>query len=219
MGDPHYLTIEKTSRYYTNGPPDGDYDTLCFALHGYGQLGKYFIRNFQNDELGRVLFVAPEGLHRFYLNGTNGRVGASWMTKEDRLKDIEDYCRYLDQVYRHFGAQIKDVSKVGVLGFSQGVATACRWLTNSEYHFDFLVNWAGAFPPDLDFERSMERMRQLPVYMLVGDSDEYISSEDFQKHLELLEDRGYEIKSRKFEGTHKLYPDILRDTFSEISLL
>lgn len=216
MNEPHYLKVEKTARYFLSAPADGEYHTICFALHGYGQLGQYFIRNFREIDPG-VLFIAPEGLHRFYLNGTGGRVGTNWMTKEDRLKDIEDYCNYLDQVYRHFSHLQGESRKVGILGFSQGVATACRWLTNSHHHFDFLINWAGAFPPDLDFERSIERMRNIPVHLLVGNRDEYISTEDFEKHLNLLDQQGYQVQPRIFEGTHKIYPEVLREVFEELN--
>src|ERR1051325_10016453 len=50
---------------------------------------------------GRRRLVAPEGLSRFYLSerATERRVGASWMTREDRLAEIADYLGYLDAVY------------------------------------------------------------------------------------------------------------------------
>lgn len=212
-----YFKVKKTVRYQLSGPPDGNYKTVCFALHGYGQFAKYFIRNFYSDDLSDILFVAPEGFHRFYLNGTKGRVGASWMTKEDRLNDISDYCHYLDELYKKLEPVIIKADRVGILGFSQGVATACRWLTNSQFHFDFLVNWAGAFPPDLDLEKSIERMRQIKVEMLVGDNDEYITLEDFQKHVELLKERGYPVNSRTFKGEHKIYPKPLRELMGELT--
>ncbi len=216
MRDPHYLKIEKSARYFLSGPLEKEYDTICFALHGYGQLGQYFIHNFKHPDFERTLFIAPEGLHRFYLNGTNGRVGASWMTKEDRLKDIEDYCNYLDEVYRHFEDKTSTAKRVGVLGFSQGVATACRWLSKSTYKFDFLINWAGAFPPDLDLEQAMGKMARLPVHMLLGDEDEYISLQQFNDHVDLLKSQGYKIETTTFKGTHKIYQHVLKEVFRKL---
>ena len=46
------------------------------------------------EELGYTI-IAPQGLHKFYLEGTSGRVGASWMTKENREDDIKNYLVYL----------------------------------------------------------------------------------------------------------------------------
>lgn len=216
MHDPHYLKIEKSARYFLSGPLDKKYDKICFALHGYGQLGQYFIHNFKHPDFEKILFIVPEGLHRFYLNGTNGRVGASWMTKEDRLKDIEDYCHYLDQVYHHFDDIIKNVEKVGVLGFSQGVATACRWLSSSAYNFDFLINWAGAFPPDLDLEVSTQKMARIPVHLMLGDEDEYISKAQFVEHVAWLRDQGFTIETTTFKGKHKIYHEVLKELLNKL---
>jgi hypothetical protein len=47
--------------------------------------------------------VAPEGLSRFYFeggfHGPGSKVGATWMTREDRLAKIEDYVGYLDALH------------------------------------------------------------------------------------------------------------------------
>ncbi len=47
------------------------------------------------------------------------------MTKEDRENEIADYVDFLDAV---FGEVVTPGARVTVLGFSQGVATAARWL-------------------------------------------------------------------------------------------
>lgn len=75
--------------------------------------------------------MAPEALNRFYLEGFAGRVGATWMTKEERLQEIDDYVNYLNQLYKTILANT-DTSEitVNILGFSQGVATVCRWIAN-----------------------------------------------------------------------------------------
>lgn len=215
----HSLIIHRKARYYLSGPLHESYSSICFVLHGYGQLAKYFIRPFCDEELSKVLFVAPEGFHRFYLKGTGGRVGASWMTKEDRLADIEDYVNYLDQVYDLFQHKIEETGSVGILGFSQGVATACRWLTFSEKRFDYLVNYAGAFPPDLPHDRAIERMKKIPVQVLAGTEDEYISEERFQQHLEDLKKQGFEVNARRFEGTHKIYSPEVKRSLQQVTNL
>ena len=96
-------------------------------MHGYGQMAKFFIRKFQSaEELGYTI-IAPQGLHKFYLEGTSGRVGASWMTKENREDDIQNYLIYLNAVHSEISSE-KNWDEIVILGFSQGVATAFRWL-------------------------------------------------------------------------------------------
>ena len=75
-----------------------------------------------------LCIAAPEGLSRFYIRGTDGRVGASWMTRDERLSDIEDHISYLNHWWSSLG--VPSDAEIVVLGFSQGVATAARWLAD-----------------------------------------------------------------------------------------
>src|SRR5690554_4646496 len=133
------LSVSKTARYYTAGTLDKKTKTIWFVCHGYGQLAKYFIQNFKVLDNGENFIVAPEALSRFYLQGFSGRVGATWMTKEDRENDIKDYNAYLSTLYKKV---MKDIPlenvKINILGFSQGVSTVCRWVVSEKIKFDKL---------------------------------------------------------------------------------
>ncbi len=216
LQEPHHYTIKKTARYYLSGPVKDYYPHVCFVLHGYGQLVPYFLRHF--EELGRkdTLFIAPEGLHRFYLNETQRRVGASWMTKEDRLNDIDDYCRYLDQLYEHFIDKVLVADTVGVFAFSQGVATGTRWLHNSRNPFDYFLNYAGTFPPDVNYDTTSNRVKKILWRMYVGREDEFISQQKFEESFDLLSMKGFNIERDFYEGPHKLLKPVLQDLFDRI---
>lgn len=219
MAEGHYLEVSKSARYFLSGPPEDDYKLVCYVLHGYGQLAGYFIKAFERSGLKEVLFIAPEGLHRFYLEGSQGRVGASWMTKEDRLKDIEDYCAYLDLLRNHLEEKHQNLQnlRTGVLGFSQGVATACRWLSFSQHRFDFLINYAGIYPPDLPEEQALDKMQRIPVKHLLGREDEYISEERMSTALAAFKKRGFPDELRVFEGRHKVYPEVISELFGSLT--
>src|SRR5438034_9250029 len=109
-----------------------------FACHGYWQLASRFLEKLRVLDDGTRFIVAPEGLSRFYLieSPTERRVGASWMTREDRLHEIDDYVRYLDALYRTVAS---GQATVTVLGFSQGTATACRWTALGTSRIDRLI--------------------------------------------------------------------------------
>src|SRR5207302_9410481 len=90
----------------------------------------WFLEKLRVLDDGRRHLVAPEGLSRFYLteSPTERRVGATWMTREDRLAEIDDSVRYLDAVYDDvFGRIDRARVTVHALGFSQGAATVSRW--------------------------------------------------------------------------------------------
>lgn len=209
------IKIQRTARYFLSDEPSSNLPYLCFVLHGYGQLPQFFLKKFQALERKDILFVAPEGLHRYYLEGSSGRVGASWMTKEDRLNDIDDYCALLNQVAMEVCTDA-GFKKVAILGFSQGVATACRWANNTDLDFETLINWAGAFPPDLNFEAALANLKPKELYMVCGDNDEFISEERLEEHLLFLNAQGIDPQLIRFKGGHDIYKDPLNKLLKEV---
>ena len=94
------ISFQFSARFYDNGVAVSEAVEVLFALHGQGQLGKFFIKKFEILASKKILVIVPEGLSRYYLDGSGGRVGATWMTSENRLVDIENYLSYLNQIYR-----------------------------------------------------------------------------------------------------------------------
>ena len=100
----HLITTDYTARYYTLGEINEDpQQEVWVVLHGYGQLAQYFVRKFEPLLQDDVCVVAPEGLSLFYLRGTEGRVGATWMTSEFREHAISNYLVYLQKLYLSLG--------------------------------------------------------------------------------------------------------------------
>ncbi|MCB2376746.1 alpha/beta hydrolase [Hymenobacter sp. BT635] len=205
------LTITRSARYYQAGELGPDTRQVWFVCHGYGQLAAYFIRHFhiltQTDPAAVV--IAPEGLSRFYLSGTGGRVGATWMTREDRLAEIEDYVAYLNQLADAVRNECPAEVQFTVLGFSQGAATVSRWLARATFRPARLILWAGAFPPDVDFAVASRLLRQLPITLVCGDQDEFISAEDLTRQQEFIRGLGVEPEVVRFAGKHELNAAVL----------
>lgn len=172
---------------------------------------QFFLRKFAPLDNGKRLFVAVEGLHRFYVEGTSGRVGASWMTKEARLDDIEDQAKYLDQVLGILKKACPKLQKVGLLGFSQGVSTACRWMAHRMGEgIDHLICWAGSFPPDIDYDLKKEAFENLPFDGVYGDSDEFIPEDKLTELFEWLNNQGIHPVLHRYEGGHSVQPELLK---------
>lgn len=205
-----HITISKTARYFLLGDPSGEIDRVWFVCHGYGQLASYFLKNFEVLDNGKNLIVAPEGLHRFYWNGFEGKVVACWMTKEDRLNDISDYVNYLDKVYEEVIASLKNRNvKITVLGFSQGVATVTRWLTMGKAKPEKLILWAGIFPPDLKFDPDQNIFNQMDTRMVVGMKDPFLKEIDLDEYEKVLKNTGIKYQLIRFDGKHEIEPSVL----------
>ncbi|HIA37795.1 MAG TPA: phospholipase [Flavobacteriales bacterium] len=174
-------------------------------------MAEYFIGNFEVLLNQAVLIVAPEGLNKFYKNGLEGDVGASWMTKADRLNEIMDYNKYLDNLYdKIFQKMNREEVQVNILGFSQGSSTACRWIMEGNAKFDNLVIWSGGIPNDLEFEKFRGILSGKPLQVLVGDDDTFIKESDIAAQEKMLMDRNIDYKLTRFQGGHNVEPEVLK---------
>lgn len=199
------------------GEPSANTKHVWFVCHGYGQLANYFLNRFAPVGNGDHLVVAPEGLHRFYVKGYTDRVGASWMTKEERTDDIRDYVSYLDAVYAEVMKQVGRDAKVHVLGFSQGAATVSRWLCMGKAKAHDLILWAGAFPPDIDFKENLYVLSSLRKWVVLGDNDEFINEEQLKEHLALLDRNDMKYELIRFGGKHEVDAAALTELAARIT--
>ncbi|MCP4152694.1 MAG: phospholipase [bacterium] len=205
------IEIKKTARYAMLGTPGPHIRQVWFICHGYGQLAADFIKDFEGLVNGRTLIVAPEALHRFYLHGGTGRVGASWMTKEERLTEIDDNNAYLEHLYREITERCPQNITTTVLGFSQGTATACRWALKSHASIRRIILWGGDFPADTPWEKHRERLSRFEIQLVGGDHDPLVQPEFMRRQAEMLEQKKVAVEIKIFDGTHEIKPEIVKE--------
>jgi predicted esterase len=200
-----HISFEQKRRYYQNDLEGKAH--ILIALHGYGQLAQYFYRKFSflSDNWGVII---PEGPHRFYLEGSAGRVGASWMTKEWRIQDIADNIAYLQQLIEKIRAAYPK-AKLHLLGFSQGGATAARFYQQYPELFSQLILWASVFPPDIE-KQSFPKGKKLDF--VLGKQDPYFKLDSQTKVAQEYTELGFE--SHSFEGPHDIDRQMLLTVLS-----
>jgi predicted esterase len=214
----HHLTVRRTARFFTLGTASEDVRDLWVVCHGYGQLAAPFLSSFMSIAAPSRLVVAPEALSRFYLDRASGasdpppRVGATWMTREDRDSEIGDHVTYLDDLHDTVRGQLgtlgseadSDHVRLHVLGFSQGVATAGRWMAYGRTRANALTLWAGSFPADVDLASLAARLDGSSVTLVVGARDELASWANADAQLQRFEDAGIAARLVTFDGGHRL---------------
>lgn len=207
----HHLRVQRTARYYTLGghhaaASGASVEAIWFVLHGHGQLAGDFIRYFADLAGPDSLIVAPEALNRYYLVGIDKPardrpVGATWMTREDRESEIADYVEYLETLHQEIVAGATG-PRINVVGFSQGAATATRWVTHGRARIDRLVLWGGLIPPETDLGRGASRLRDVPLTLVLGARDQYVSAEMLAAERARLETAGIGYELIEFDGGH-----------------
>lgn len=206
----HHLTVPRTARYHTLGDA-ASARAIWIVLHGYGQLARYFLRKFEGLEKD-FLIVAPEGLSRFYTDASHSRVGATWMTREDREQEIADQISYLDALAKELLYTTGDVP-LNVLGFSQGVATACRWSLQGRTTISRLVLWAGGLPPEPAPEQ-LQPWNKLDLHLVLGTQDEYAGDKELQQQVARLDLAKVRHQAHRFHGGHELEKVLLAKLLS-----
>ncbi|MBR9859234.1 alpha/beta hydrolase [bacterium] len=194
-----YFEVKQKARVVILGNPESQ--KRLYALHGYGQLATYFSRKFEPLVEEGWCVVVPEGMHRFYLEGFSGRVGASWMTKEDRLVDIDNYVAQLNTIH----GELPQISSAYLLGFSQGVATAFRWLFHSEIHFKQLIMCSGMIPPEIELELNTPKFKDLKYDYISGNKDPFRDSPEVLEFVQKLKKFDLNIRHTEFEGAHTVH--------------
>lgn len=205
----HYITARRTARFFTMGQAKRPKE-LWFACHGYGQLASTFIRDLAPLDDGTRLIVAPEALSRFYVDSPHETVGASWMTREDRHSEIDDYLSYLDSVREMVLSRIADTTiPVTVLGFSQGAATGARWACRSSFQIERLILWGETLPPELEDDTSAKRLQAMQLCVVGGTHERFFPERRRAELRQRLARLAVSFKEWTFEGGHRLDDDTL----------
>jgi predicted esterase len=195
--------VNKTARVFYKPGTTGK--CLVF-LHGYAMNIDLFHQSFQLLEQSGHTLIFPEGLSRFYLKRTSGMVVASWMTKEDRMEDIENNNNYLDRLIAELLSNkvISSDDRISVTGFSQGGATAARWAFMGTHEITDLFLWGSNFPPDIPINYVNEKRGNIKVNFVLGDDDEYLTVDEIKKEILKVSSFGIKCDLEVYRGTHKI---------------
>lgn len=204
----HHLDISIKASYHTLNDLTEATEKVWVVFHGYGQLAEYFIKKFEDLDPTKNFIIAPQGLSKYYLQGVYGRVGASWMTKEDRLTEIGNQYAYIDGVLKEVG----DISGKQLIyfGFSQGTATMGRYAAHAKVPFDQMIIWAGTFPPDTNPKDWSYLTGNEGIHYYTSREDIYFKEEMVDQQNEVVKKAlGREPELHWYEGGHRVVSEIV----------
>jgi len=198
---------------------------LWIACHGYGQLAGRFVEQFVPFVDDTRMVVAPEGLSRFYVDSrvphtAASKIGALWMTREDRDVEIDDIVTYLDTLTEHMVGVLadrgvsRDQLRVHALGFSQGSPVVSRWAARGAMRVDHMVLWGGRLPDDVNIRAIHDRYPEFHVDLVHGTHDWWLTQEVIAEHEATFTAAGVPYRVRAFEGGHMLDDATIRAVFT-----
>lgn len=172
------------------------------VLHGYAQNIFDFAKHFEGFKKNRS-FIFPEAISRFYQRSTVCKVGASWMTSDERDLEIVDQRFYLNQVFQEFNLGNRHVN---YLGFSQGAAALSRWIQHEQIAAERFILWSGNIPDEIVNDPWIKL--QKPEFFF-GNNDQFASQEKWNKYFKQYNITNFNI----YEGDHFFNHDLLKNLF------
>ncbi|MDH3699004.1 MAG: esterase [Flavobacteriaceae bacterium] len=197
-----------SSSYSTLNSLGPNTKTVWIVFHGIGYLSRYFLKYFEDLPTEENYIIAPQAPSKYYLNDTYTHVGASWLTKENTMSEIRNVLQFLDSIMAQ--ESLPDDCQINILGFSQGVSIALRWVCHSHIKCDKLILYAGGIPNELKTEDTAFLMQNTEISIVFGKRDAFLTVERMVAEEEKIERlfRG-QVKRVDFEGGHEMLPEVL----------
>ncbi|RIA09899.1 putative esterase [Flavobacteriaceae bacterium MAR_2010_72] len=181
---------------------------VWLVCHGMGYLSRYFLKYFEGLKSSDHYVIAPQAQSKYYIAPKFQHVGASWLTKENTLKETENVMRYFDAVLE--AEKLPKQVQLIVFGYSQGVSVALRFIAKRRLHCSQLIIHSGGIPKelkpqDLDFLKAK-------VHLVYGTEDEFLNEERMiQEKNRALELFGSQLQIHPFVGPHEVNVDFINN--------
>lgn len=202
------ISYKTTNSYYTLNALTSKTKNVWFVCHGMGYLSRYFLKYFKELNSDENYIIAPQAQSKYYIQPAFKHVGASWLTKENTEKETANVMRYFDAVFK--AENIPKDKNLIVVGYSQGVSVAMRYLATRQLQCSQLVLMSGGIPKELRKEDF--KFLKAQVTLIYGTADEYLSNE----RMELEKTRAFELFGNSlninpFEGKHIVNVDLINN--------
>lgn len=194
------VSYTTTNSYSTRNKLTSATKNVWFCCHGLGFLSRYFIQYFNGLDPDENYIIAPQAPSKYYQKSDFKHVGASWLTREETQQETENVLNYLDAVFA--SEEIPVDKRLILLGYSQGVSVAMRWLASRKLNVDTLVIHSGGIPKELS-PQDFDFLTTTQVELWYGTEDEYLTEKRINEETRRAKEMfGEALKIIPFEGKH-----------------
>lgn len=203
------IDYQTKNSYSTLNTLTEDTKTVWFVCHGMGYLSRYFLKYFKGLNAKENYIIAPQAPSKYYIQ-PKMHVGANWLTRDETKVGMRNILNYFDAIFET-EAIPKDKNLI-ILGYSQGVSVAMRYMVFRKLQCSQLILHSGGIPKELiatDFEYLNS---STSVKLIYGTSDEYLDEERIESESDrAIELFGSKVQFLPFDGTHVVNVDLIND--------
>ncbi len=196
------VSYQNTNSYSTLNQLTDTTKNVWLVFHGIGYLSRYFIRLFEGMNKQENYIIAPQAPSKYYKGEDYRRVGSSWLTKENTKAETENVLRYIDAIAEE--EHILEQVNLIVLGYSQGVSIASRWIASRKIQCNAFIMISGGFPKELHKEDFDFLPGTTKISHIVGVNDPYFEIEKVEAEKKRVQQILPQIKFRTHSGGHEL---------------
>ncbi len=201
------VSYQVTNTYSTLNTLHSKTKTVWLVFHGIGYLSRYFIRLFESLDKEENYIIAPQAPSKYYKGDDYRKVGSSWLTKENTKTETKNVLSYVDAIMS--AEKIPEQAMLIILGYSQGVSIASRWVASRKVNCDALVMISGGFPKELQKEDFMFLTNTTKITHIVGEKDPYFEIAKVEAEKIRVKEILPQIEFRTHSGGHELDPKTL----------
>ena len=203
------ISYQSTNSYSTLNNLTDTTKNVWFVCHGIGYLSRYFLKYFKDLNPEENYIIALQAQSKYYLGSKYRHVGASWLTKENTAKETENVMHYFDAVLEAEKLP-KDINLI-VLGYSQGVSVATRYVASRKLKCSQLLLLSGGIPAELTNDDFKFLEGKTKVTLLYGDKDEYLTEPFMDNAIKGF----YQLFGKTsvitvFDGEHEVKKELLK---------
>lgn len=202
------ISYNTTNSYSTLNNLTTNTKNVWFVSHGIGYLSRYFLKYFNELNPDENYIIAPQAQSKYYLGSKYRHVGASWLTKENTVKETENVMHYFDAVLE--AEKLPSNINLIVLGYSQGVSVVTRYVASRKLKCSQLLLLSGGIPEELTHADFKFLEGETKVTLLYGNKDEYLR-EAFMVNALKRFDKLFSKTSKVivFDGVHEVKKELL----------
>lgn len=203
------IVYQTTNSYSTLNELTSKTITIWFVCHGMGHLSRYFLKYFDGLDADENYIIAPQAQSKYYISPKFKHVGASWLTKENTLKETENVMHYFDAVFK--AENLPNNKNLIVLGFSQGVSVALRYIAKRQIQCSQIAIMSGGIPKELNIDDFKFLNPKSKISLIYGTKDDYLDEDriDYEKNRAFELFGKFDLKIIPFEGTHEVNKEII----------
>lgn len=185
---------------------------ILIAVHGYGASKRYMMTEAKRIANEKFVIVSIQAPYQHYRESKGTfKVGFGWLTDHKSEESVSIHHNFILGVLDKLSTNDSvDSKRVFLFGFSQACALNFRFAFTYPEKLTGIIGVCGGIPSDLE-TNSIYKTLDSKVFYLYSDTDEFYTTEKYEKFNEILKSRLKTYESKLYTAKHEIIDEMRGD--------